>query len=327
MNKKYLLILLLLFATSLACTLPFMGSGDEAQSGDVKSSGNTVDFTESENALPSVDTDSYVVRVENVALLEPVALSTAQRQILKVKGPPNRFLIMFSDGLREETWYYDHLGYQVTLRNGDIYTENGNGTPVDTVDFVSVYYPWQFNGQMGLNELLAISEAKSFAVESLEDTFQEDLSLVYLHGLDVGFKGEQILYIRAIPLGSGASNLPVTIEATEAIGQPDSESDLMPIIQTHEGARTYQMTCMYSDGTSESYTDTINWEFSEEGLYFNGDGPFPKIAENYYGLQDETGDYFFMFSMNMVVLSGSFFEADEDGNPVTSTFSCTLIPE
>ena len=43
--------------------------------------------------------------------------------------------------------------------------------------------------------------------------------------------------------------------------------------------------------------------------------------------KDETGGFFFMFSMDTVVLSGSIIEADEDGNPITITYSCTLIQE
>jgi len=204
---------------------------------------------------------------------------------------------------------------------------------VNVEDFVSVYYPWQFNGQMGLSELLTVSETESFAVESLEEVFQEDLSLVYLKGLDVGFRGDQILYIRAIPVGAGARDMPVTVEVTETVEateppeQPVSDSGLTLIEQAYKGTHTYQTTCMYSYGTSESEMEEIDWTFTEEGLYFDGDGPFPRIAENYYGLQDETGGFFFMFSMDTVVLSGSIIEADEEGNDITITYSCTLVQE
>jgi len=321
MNKKFLWTFVIFIAASLACCLPFVGSSDEA------SSGNTEDLTDSDGGLPGMDTDTYKMTVENAALLDPVTLSPAQRQILTVIGSPNRFTIMFSDELREETWYYDHLGYQVTLRNGEVYTESDAGTPVDAVDFVSVYYPWQFNGQMGLSELLAVSETESFAVESLEETFQEALSLVYLRGLDAGFRGDQILYIRAIPIGGGARYMSVTDEVTEVLDQPASATGLPAIEQAHVGTHAYQMTCTYSDGTSESEADEITWQFSEEGVYFDEYGPFPKIAENYYGLDDESDGFFLMFSMDTIVWSDSFIKADEDGNPITITFSCTLIQE
>jgi len=283
MNKKFLWIMIIFIAASLACTLPFMGSGDD----------ETSEGTKGDNGLPGEDTDTYEVSVKDATLLEPVDLSPAQRQILTVKGPLNRFTITFSEGMREEIWYYDHLGYQVTFRNGDIYTEDDDGKPVDATEFVSVYYPWQFNGQMGLSELLTISETESFAVESLEEAFQEDLSIVYLQGLDVGFRGDQILYIRAIPIGAGAREMSVTVEVTETAettespAQPGPESDPLSFEQVHEGTHTYQFTCMYSDGTSENVTDEMTLEFTEEGVYSDGDGPFPKIAENYYGLQDE----------------------------------------
>ena len=309
MNKKFLWTILVFIATSLACSLPFLEGDDDGQRG-----------------LPGIDTETYEVVINNTDFLEPVNLSPAQRQILTVKGPPNRFTIMFSDGLREETWYYDHLGYQVTLRNGDIFTENDAGTPVNVVDFVSIYYPWQFNGQMGLSELLKISETESFAVESLEETFKEDLSLVYLQGLDVGFQGNQIRYIRAIPIGAGARDLPVTIEATEAVEQPVSESGLTEIEQSHEGTHMYQLTCTYSDGPPENEVYEATWDFTAEGVYYDGEGPFPKVSENYYGLQDEFGSYFITFSKEMIIINGSYMMENGE-ETTTTTFTCTLFQE
>ena len=323
MNKKLLWIVVVLIAASLACGLPFMGSGDETSSGS----------TNDDNGLPGADTDTYDVSVKNAALLEPVELSPAQRQVLTVKGPPNRFTLTFSDEMREECWYYDHLGYQVTFRNGDTYTEDNAGTPVDAAGIVSIYYPWQFNGQMGLSELLTVSETESFAVESLEEAFQEDMSIVYLKGLDVGFRGGKILYIRSIPIGEGAREMAIsvevveTIEAEEVPEEAETESEPVSFEEVHAGTHIYQMTCIYSDGTSEDVADETTWEFKEDGLYFNGDGPFPKIAENYYGLQDETGGFFFMFTRDNVVISGSFVETDDNGDDSILTFSCTLIQE
>ncbi|MEA3326883.1 MAG: hypothetical protein U9R53_06180 [Chloroflexota bacterium] len=321
MNKKFLWTFVIFIAASLACCLPFVGSSDEA------SSGNTEDLTDSDGGMPGMDTDTYEMIVENAALLDPVSLSPVQRQILNVKGSPNRFTIMFSDELREETWYYDHLGYQVTLRNGEVYTESDDGTPVDAVDFVSVYYPWQFNGQMGLSELLAVSETESFAVESLEETFQEDLSLVYLQGLDAGFRGDRILYIRSIPIGAGARDIPITEEVTEVPDQPASATGLTAIEQAHVGTHVYQMTCTFSDGSSLSEVDEITWQFSEEGVIADESEPAPKIAENYYGRDDGSDEFFYLFSMDTIIWSGSMSGPDEEGNDITITFSCTLIQE
>ena len=104
MKKTYLWAILMLVAASLACNLPFVSSPSNDSPDDLAV------------ALP----DSYEVEISDASLLEPVDLSGAQRQVLLARGAPNRFSLMFSDGMREETWYYDHLGYEVTFRNGEI---------------------------------------------------------------------------------------------------------------------------------------------------------------------------------------------------------------
>lgn len=308
MKNKIIWALSLLILSALACNLPFIADGQ----GDVN--------------MPDADAESFTANMQDESILEPVSLSGAQRQVLAVHGLPNRFMILFSEGMREETWFFDHLGYSITFRNGDIYTEN-KGDPMEGTVPTSIYYPWQFNDQMGLSELLAVSQSESFAVESLDEVFQDDVSLVYMNGMDAGFQEDQILFVRAIPVGAGASDSAVNAETVGSAVETAGETSLTAEEQTHAGTHTYHTTCTYSDGFSENGIMEETWEFTDEGVYYNGEGPFPKVSENYYGIQDEFGDYFIMFFIDTVAMNGTFIMEDEEGNAETTIFSCTLILE
>ena len=138
MKKILLYNLAFLLFTGLACRLPF-GSGVEA-SLSPELPGAADGSANAETVMAAGD------------------LSGAQRQVLAVRGVPNRFMVRFSGAMREETWYYDPVGYEVTFRNGDTYTEN-QGDPIPAALVLqSVYTPWQFYGQMGLDDLLSISD-------------------------------------------------------------------------------------------------------------------------------------------------------------------------
>ncbi len=307
-NKHYWALILLVLST-LACNLPVLSGGIN------------------EASMPEPDAESFTLDIKDDSIMEPVSLSASQRQILIAYGIPNRFMLTFSDNLREETWYFDGMGYSITFRNGEIYTEE-KSTPVDEAEVVkSIYYPWQFNGQMGLSELLSVSGSETFAIESLEEVFQEDATLVFLTGMDAGFREDQILFIRTVPIGAGARDLPNTAETAETVIHSDAGIVLTAGEQAHAGTHSYQITCTYSDSPSESGVEEATWEFTEEGVYYDGDGPYPKVSENYYGLQDEFGGFFILFSEEMIAFNGSLITEDEEENAKTTTFSCTLVQE
>jgi hypothetical protein len=312
MNNKFLWAVCLLTLASLACQLPFL-SADDAD--DIK------------NGLPGVDAESFDATVEDPNLLAAVALSPAQRQVLLVKGQPNRFLLTFVDGLREETWYYDQFGYEVTFRNGDIYTEDDGDSLSNWVDYVTIYSPWQFNQAMGLNELLAISEAEAFAIESLAETFQEDLSLVYMKGFVAGLRGEDLLFVRTVPVGEGARTLDIPVSQLAAPSQVDPAGNLTAAEQAHAGTFTYRIYCLYSDGTSEDVIEPVTWAFLEDGVYWGDDGPFPWIRENSYGLSDSDGELFINFKENVITITGEYSDLNEQGEEVLVTFTCALTQE
>jgi hypothetical protein len=310
MKKTYLWAILILLAASLACNLPFFSSSADESPDDLAAS------------LP----EEVDVEIADASLLEPVPMSGAQRQLLLAKGSPNRFTLMFSDGMREETWYYDHLGYEVTFRNGEIFTEDNSADPVDAVDFVTIYYPWQFNAEMGLGGLLQVAEVDTFAMESLEDAFQEDVSLVYLKGLDAGLRGEDLLFVRTIPVGEGARTFDIPVSQPTSQSAPDDGLNLTASEAAHLGAHSYSVYCLYSDGLDDEYSDDKVWEFTDEGLLVDNSYTLPKISENFYGHDDEEGGYYVNFHEGDVTITGGFLEEDDSGHMVQIDFTCVLTP-
>jgi hypothetical protein len=312
MNKKILWAVCLLILVSLACRLSSLGA-------------DTTD--EIEKRLSGLDTDTFDATVGDLNLLAAVALSPAQRQVLLVKGQPNRFLLMFVDGMREETWYYDQFGYEVTFKNGDVYTEGNGEFSGDWMEIVTVYSPWQFNRAMGLNELLAISEAESFAIESLADTLQEELSLIYMKGLVAGLRGEDLLFVRTVPVGEGARTLDIPVSQPPTQNQLSAADDLTAAEQVHAGMHTYRTYCTYSDGTFEDYVGPVTWDFRDGGVYFEGEGPFPRVNENFYGVSDQDGNFFIHFKENVITITGESHELDSGGEDVVVTYTCALTQE
>lgn len=309
MKKTTLWAILVLVAASLACNLPFISSSNSPQE-------------EPADALP----DGYNVVIADASTLEPVDLSGAQRQVLLTRGTPNRFVLMFSDGMREETWYYDHLGYEVTFRNGEIFTDNDGAEPVDAADFVTVYYPWQFNAEMGLSGLLRVTEVDTFAMESLEDAFQEDVSLVYLKGLDAGLRGEDLLFIRTIPVGEGARTFDIPVSQPTSQPAANAPDNLTASEAAHLGTHSYEVYCLYSDGLEDEYSDEKVWEFTAEGLLIDDSYVLPKLGENFYGIDDGEGGYYVNFHENDVTITGGFLEEDASGHIVQIDFTCVLTP-
>jgi hypothetical protein len=329
MKKKTFLAFFILLTALIACKLPFIG-GEDGENGT-----QTEQITGEIGGLPQMDSETFDAAVKDPGLLEPVPLSPAQGQILGVRGAPNRFLIQFSEGMRQETWYFDRLGYEVTFRNGEIYAEKEVEVKPGDAIFFSIYNPWEFNSEVGLPELLAITGSETFAYEPLQDAFDEELSIAYLKGLDVGFRGDKVLYIRTIPLGEGAKQgspgfvleQPTTIEIlpTATTASSTEGSALTPEELAHQGTHTYHIQCNYSDGYSEDLYGELSWEFTEQGLYMDGDGPFPPgNTDNFYGLSDEGFSSYFTIEADFIVQNGSYYDEDDNGNLVEMSAICIL---
>ena len=328
MKKKFALAIITILAGSLACSVPFLDVAGGEESTVIE------DITEEPRGIPKLDSESFDAAVEDPSLLTPASLSPAQVQVLSQRGSPNRFVIQFIEGRRQETWYYDRMGYEVIFRNGEIYTENSVEVAPGEAIFFSTYYPWQFTLEMGLPELLSITDSDTFVFESVEEIFEEDLSIAYLNGLDVGFRGDQVLYIRTIPLGEGAKKgspafvleQPSQIEV-QPTSAPSTESEglgLTPEELAHQGAHMYHMVCEYSDGSRDDLFYEMTWEFTEEGLYMDGDGPIQaRNIDNVYGFSEEDFILYITFEADLVRQDASYTEEDEQGNPVWIDVICT----
>jgi len=328
MKKNFLLAITTVIAASLACSVPFLGSKGGEDSVIIE------DITEEPQGIPKLGSESFDAAIEDLSLLSPASLSPAQAQVLSQRGSPNRFVIQFIDGMRQETWYYDRMGYEVIFRNGEIYTENQVEVLVGEAIFYSIYFPWQFIPEMGLPELLSITDSDTFVFEAVEEIFEEDLSIAYLKGLDVGFRGDQVLYIRTIPLGEGAKAgspafvleqpAQIDVQPTEAPSVETEDLPLTPEELSHKGTHMYHMVCEYSDGSRDDLSYEMTWEFTEEGLYMDGDGPIPaRNIDNFYGFTEEDFILYITFEADLVREDAGFYEEDEKGNLVWISVICT----
>jgi hypothetical protein len=328
MKKKTTLAILILLVTLVACEQASVGVENEEIGTE------TVQSTDVRSSLPQLDGETFDASVTDPDLLEPVSLSPAQAQILNINGAPNRFLLQFLEGLRQETWYFDRLGYEVTFRNGEVYAEKEVEVEAGQAIFSSIYYPWAFSSEVGLPELLTITGSETFAYEPLKEAFDEDLSIAYLKGLDVGFRGEQVLYIRTIPIGEGAREgspsfvleQPTIIEilpTATATSSPES-STLTPEELNHQGTHRYHLHCDYSNGNVDDLYYDLTCEFTEEGLYMNGDGPIPsRNIENLYGYPGEDLSRYLTFEKDIIREDASYTTEDAQGNSVVVSVTCT----
>lgn len=301
MKKMIFWSLFVLLMAGLACSLPFGLGGDSQPAA----------------SLPGADDDSFNADLNPEAPLTPVELSGAQRQVLSVRGRPDRFVINFSDGMREETWYYDAEGYDITFRNGDTFTENQwNPVPADQV-MKSHYSPWQFNEAMGLSELLVVSGSDAFTLEQLDEVFGEAVSLVALAGLDAGFRDGRLLFVRAVPLNSVA----LVVASSDPLGE---SADLTAVEQNHVGTHAYQVFCSYSDGTTEEGEEEMTWRFTDEGVYFDENGPFPRVSPNNYRLADDAGELFIHIQDNYITMTDEFHDVGPDGEEMLVSWVCVF---
>lgn len=186
------LIIICLIVLSLSCNLP----GREGTANQV--TGLVQDY---QPDISSAAVPKYILSVEQQAQLAAV-------------GYPDRFTILFLtdtqlDGqtiaIRQESWYYDSVGYEIVFRNGEKFTEQ-SGQPVISSELgKTAYRPEDFTAGMSLDALLVISGENGYYREILDNDLIENGSLVFLKGLSAGFRGDSLKYVETLPLGAAGN--------------------------------------------------------------------------------------------------------------------------
>lgn len=143
----------------------------------------------------------------------PHTLSDVQVAMVNQLGPPDRFTIRLLteqgvDGsevpIRHETWYFDATGAAIVFRNGEVFTERRNGTPVEHPALgVSSLRPEQFVAGMSVDQLLAVTGQRGYYAV---DEPGLDGELVALEGLIAGIDADGVVvFIQAIPIRAAES--------------------------------------------------------------------------------------------------------------------------
>ena len=201
--------------------------GDSATSGSDDSADSTAVTTEDRDlaanstgttarettGTPAVDAPGTLVqdRAQTVDAADVETYALSDRQLIEsdATGPPDRFDInffteMLPDGtpveIRHETWFYDALGTSIVYRNGDVFTERRDSTPLVIAGLgATPYRPEMFTAMMTLDELLAVTEQGGY-YEIPVDPAIDGGTLVTVRGLLAGFEGGELRFVQTAPL-------------------------------------------------------------------------------------------------------------------------------
>ncbi len=195
-NKATILaVCCLLLVLSLACNLPFLGQEETIRE----------NYGIQEGLVQNVPLEMYQ------ANLQGYLLSAAQQNTLSDYGYPDRFLIHFFDlqlhsgervKIRQESWYYDQIGYEIIFRNGKIFTYKKTD-PVTSPGLQSTaYQPEHFTLDMSLGDVLFVTGENGYYAEPMPGELFENGKIVFLKGLSAGFENGQLRYLETIPLGN-----------------------------------------------------------------------------------------------------------------------------
>lgn len=220
-TMRILILSFLLVVLSLACNLPFFSQGGTSQENHSIKDGLVQN-----------------VQIEpNSTDIQKRLLSGVQRQLVSEYGYPDRFIIQFFDlnlsgeavTIRQESWYYDGMGYEIVFRNGEKFTDNTT-EPVSAPGVQSTaYQPESFVRGMSLVDVLSITGENGYYAESLPSTLIEDGMIVFLKGLSIGFENERLRYVETIPLGNAGVSSQLPVDAIP----PGEEEEGLEIVQAN----------------------------------------------------------------------------------------------
>lgn len=149
---------------------------------------------------PAVTTNPEGLVLDAEVTTAEVALaprSEDQERVREQFGAPDRFVLLFTDGGRQETWQYDTAGYEIAFRDGVLLYVD----PVPTVSIEGLgttpFEPDRFTGGMSLPEFLAVAGQRDYAEQPLDAA---DGQLVVVRGIVAGFDDAGLRYLETIPI-------------------------------------------------------------------------------------------------------------------------------
>ncbi|HKJ26852.1 MAG TPA: hypothetical protein VJ965_04360, partial [Anaerolineales bacterium] len=248
-KQKYAVILHSLVLVSLACSLPMLKSSQQ---------------------LPDGLTENYTMP-SDVVLNNPFSYSTAQQAVVQQYGSPTRFIILFGETARQETWFYDTAGYTVVFRDGEKVSEKAEAAEYREGMYATVHSPNLFYRGMTVDEIVLTTGKTKFMLTSLPDL--DEMRLLDMEGLTVGLVDERISYVETIPA------------LTETLLTPDDFLQLTSEEAANQGLHFYTSAVIVDGTTMVEDFGEIEIIFTEEELTFTYEGEtilFNRVEPNRY---------------------------------------------
>ena len=277
-NHSKLLILVGLIVFSLSCTMPFLAKqGSSAIS------------------LPDGLTEDYSPSSTSV-LSNSFTYSADQLSVQQERGNPTRFTILFSENIRQETWFYDTAGYAIVFRNGVKVSEKNITPEYHDEMYATTHSPDQFYNGMGLDEIVLSTGKNDFMLTNV-DGMAANGRLMHLEGLSIGLLDGQVNFVETYPAMTerklGIEDFSQTGDfAPEQTNNETTQEDIAPTISLTEEEAANQGTHKY---LSVIYYDGDIIDERELVLvitFFEGRVIITENGENAYYNQVAPNEYF-----------------------------------
>lgn len=170
-----LLTLTLLVLAALACSLPMLDSSQQLPDGLVE-----------DYSLPA-----------DAALDNTFSYSAEQQAVIQQYGSPTRFIILFEENARQETWMYDTSGYTVVFLDGVKIAEKTEAPEYRESMYATIHSPNLFYQGMTVDDIVLATGKSKFMLTSIEG--MEGVRLMDLEGLSIGLLDKTISYVETIP--------------------------------------------------------------------------------------------------------------------------------
>lgn len=133
-----------------------------------------------------------------ILILVPYEYSGDQQVVLQNTGDPTRFSLIFTKNDRQETWYYDTIGYTVTFVNGEFAAEKYTVPQYQENMYATTYAPNQFYDGMRFDEIMASTGRNEYTISEIEG-MDRDAHLLHLEGLAIGLLEGRISFVETYP--------------------------------------------------------------------------------------------------------------------------------
>lgn len=279
-KTKYIVLIVVLMLAALACNLP----------GGSQSGGQLPDGLTENYELPS-----------GTLLSGDFNYSAAQEAVLQEHGNPTRFIILFGEAARQETWFYDADGYSVVFRDGEKVSEKTEEAVYKEGMYATTYSSDLFYRGMSVDEIVLSTGRNKFMLTSVPDL--EGMRLMDLEGLTIGLVGGKISYVETIPA------------LTETLLTPEDFAQLTAEEAANEGEHTYIASfTIEGEGFQEDFGIVeFSFQTGQLTMMMEGDAlTLNQTGTNTYFTEVDGG-------ISVTFTAGGFNLIMEEGTPITLT--------